>query len=103
LIEEATADVDGVRVFYRRVGGDGPPAVFVHGNPTHSEEWLPFLRRTEGPAVALDLPGWGRSERPDPRRFDGSMDGLASFLERFMNALEIGAHRSSCTTGAPWR
>jgi pimeloyl-ACP methyl ester carboxylesterase len=93
LIEEATVDVDGVRVFYRRIGGDGPPAVFVHGNPTHSEDWLPFLRRIEGPAVALDLPGWGRSERPDPRRFDGSMDGLASFFERFMNALEIGAHR----------
>ena len=38
------------------------PAV-VHGNPTHSAQWLPFLRRG-GPALAIDLPGWGRSDSP---------------------------------------
>ncbi|MGH2992437.1 MAG: alpha/beta fold hydrolase [Solirubrobacterales bacterium] len=92
MIEETTVDVDGVRVFVRRIGGDGPPALFVHGNPTHSEVWLPFLRRLDGPAVALDLPGWGRSQQPGPG-FDGSMHGIASFLERFLDLLAIDAYR----------
>ena len=73
-----------MRTFFRRVGGEGPPAVFVHGNPTHSEDWLPFLERLDGPALALDLPGWGFSERPD-RGFDYSMHGLARFFGRFLD------------------
>jgi pimeloyl-ACP methyl ester carboxylesterase len=93
VIEESTIEVEGVRVFVRRIAGEGTPALFVHGNPSHSEDWMPFLRRLDGPAVALDLPGWGRSERPDPRRFDGTMRGLASFFERFLDALEIDDHK----------
>jgi pimeloyl-ACP methyl ester carboxylesterase len=89
-IEETTVEVDGVPTFLRRVPGEGPPAVFVHGNPTHSEDWLPFLSRIEGPAVALDLPGWGRSERP--RGFDYSMHGLARHLERLLDVLGIERH-----------
>ena len=89
-IEELTIDVDGVRTFCRRVPGEGPPTVFVHGNPTHSEDWVPFLRGVDGPAVAADLPGWGRSERP--RGFDYSMNGLAAFLERLLDRLGIEQH-----------
>jgi pimeloyl-ACP methyl ester carboxylesterase len=91
-VSEAVVHVDGVRVFHRLVEGEGSPAVFVHGNPTHSEDWLPFLERLEGPAVALDLPGWGFSERPDPSRFDYSMEGLGRFFERYLDALGIEQH-----------
>lgn len=91
-VSEAVVHVDGVRVFYRLVAGEGPPAVFVHGNPTHSEDWLPFLERIEGPAVALDLPGWGFSERPDASRFDYSVEALGAFFGRFRDALEIEQH-----------
>jgi pimeloyl-ACP methyl ester carboxylesterase len=87
VVAEQTVEVDGVRVFYRQVAGDGPPTVFVHGNPTHSADWVPFLERLDGPAIALDLPGWGRSARP--RRFDYSMTGLASFFERFREVMGI--------------
>lgn len=86
-------DVHGMEVFVRRKPGHGPPVLFVHGNPSHSEDWVAFLERLEGPAVALDLPGWGRSERPDLDRFDGSMNGLASFLDRFLETQAIGAYR----------
>ncbi len=60
-VEERVVDVEGVRCFYRRVPGEGPPTIFIHGNPTHSEDWLPFLERIDGPALAPDLPGWGAS------------------------------------------
>jgi len=89
VIEETAVEVDGVRVFVRRTPGEGPPVLFVHGNPSHSEDWVPFLERMNGPALALDLPGWGRSERPDPDRFDGSMHGLASFLGRFIETVGL--------------
>lgn len=89
-IEERVVYVDGVRTFYRRVDGPGRPALFVHGNPTHSEDWVPFLRALDRHAIALDLPGWGFSEAPET--FDYSMDGLARFVQRFLDTLEIGSH-----------
>jgi pimeloyl-ACP methyl ester carboxylesterase len=88
-ISEAVVHVDGVRTFYRHVAGEGAPVLFVHGNPTHSEDWVPFLERIEGPALALDLPGWGYSERPGTDRFDHSMTGLGAFVGRFLDALDV--------------
>jgi pimeloyl-ACP methyl ester carboxylesterase len=89
-IEERVVAVDGVRTFYRRVTGDGPPVVFVHGNPTSSADWVPFLARLDRPALAPDLPGWGYSERP--RRFAYSMAGLGAFVGRFLEALDVAEH-----------
>jgi pimeloyl-ACP methyl ester carboxylesterase len=89
--EDAWVTVDGVRVFVRRVPGEGTPAVFVHGNPTHSGDWVPFLERMSGPAIAPDLPGWGRSDRPG--EFDYTMYGLAYFLDRCLAELGVGEYR----------
>jgi len=89
-VEQAVTYVEGVRTFYRRVGGDGPPVVFIHGHPTHSEDWLPFLERLGAPALAPDLPGWGHTERPAD--FDYSMHGLARFVGRFLDRLGVVEH-----------
>jgi pimeloyl-ACP methyl ester carboxylesterase len=91
-IEELTLEVDGVRAFCRCVPGEGTPTVYCHGNPTHGEDWLPFMQRG-GPAVAIDMPGWGRSDRPDPARFDYTMHGLSAFLERCLDQLGIAERR----------
>ena len=88
--------VDGVRVFVRSTPGEGEPTVFVHGHPTSSADWLPFMERLQGPAIAPDLPGWGRSERPGPSRLDTSMLGLGAFFERFLEAAAIGSYRLVC-------
>lgn len=88
-IETGTVMVDGVSTFYRRVNGGGPPTVFVHGVPTHSEDWQPFLERISGSALAFDLPGFGRSERPSAAEFDYSMDGLAKFTARFLQRMAV--------------
>ena len=87
-IETGSVDVDGIATFFRRLPGEGPPAVLVHGNPTHSADWLPILERMRGPALALDLPGFGRSARPEPDRFDYGFRTYASFFERFLD--EVG-------------
>jgi pimeloyl-ACP methyl ester carboxylesterase len=91
-IEERELTVDGVRVFYRRVEGPGTPTVYCHGNPSHGEDWVPFMERG-GPSVAIDMPGWGRSDRPDPDRFDYSMHGLSAFLERCLDELDIAERK----------
>jgi pimeloyl-ACP methyl ester carboxylesterase len=88
-IETGTVLVDGVSIFYRRRPGEGPPAVFVHGVPTSSEEFSPFLVRLDGPVVAIDLPGFGRSERPPPERFDCSMRSYVRLFGRLLGELGI--------------
>jgi pimeloyl-ACP methyl ester carboxylesterase len=92
-VSERELVLDGVRVFYRRVDGEGTPLVYCHGNPTHGEEAVPVLERAGGPAIAIDMPGWGRSDRPDPARFDYSMYGLSAFLERCLEALGVGRRK----------
>ncbi len=91
-IEELELVVDGVRVFARRVAGSGTPVVYCHGNPTHGEDWVPFMERG-GASIAIDMPGWGRSDRPDPKRFDYSMYGLSAFLEKCLEELGVGRRR----------
>lgn len=90
--ETGSVIVDGVAVHYRRLPGEGPPAVFVHGVPTHSEDWGPVLERMGGPAIALDLPGFGRSERPPPERFSASIEAYDDLFRGFLEAMEIGAY-----------
>jgi pimeloyl-ACP methyl ester carboxylesterase len=47
--------------------GEGAPVLFVHGNPDTLEEWAPFLDRAGelGRVIVPDMPGFGRSARPD--------------------------------------
>lgn len=72
-------------VVYRRAGEDDVPVLYVHGVPTSSDDWVPFLERTGG--LAPDLPGFGRSGK----RGDGdfTMEGYAEFLERFLDLVGV--------------
>ena len=86
-ISEHTSKVAGVEVFWRRAepAAAAAPTLYVHGVPTHSDDWLPFLARTGG--VALDLPGFGRSGKPND--FDYSIAGYDRFLESFLDTMGI--------------
>lgn len=86
VIEHRTR-VGDVEVFWRRAepDGGGAPTLYVHGVPTNSDDWLPFLERTGG--LALDLPGFGRSGKPGG--FDYSIGGYDRFLEAFLDATGI--------------
>jgi pimeloyl-ACP methyl ester carboxylesterase len=82
---ERTAKIDELPYLWREAESSGVPALYVHGIPTASWDWIPFLERTGG--IAPDLPGFGRSAKRGDLPFD--IPGYARFLERFLDELEI--------------
>lgn len=59
-------DLDGLRLAHIDTG-DGAPVVFLHGEPTWSFLWrkvIPPVRDAGRRCIALDLPGFGRSDKP---------------------------------------
>jgi pimeloyl-ACP methyl ester carboxylesterase len=63
----------------------GADVLYLHGAPTSSRDWTPFLERLGG--VAPDLAGFGRSGKRADR--DYTMHGLAAFVERFADMVEL--------------
>jgi pimeloyl-ACP methyl ester carboxylesterase len=82
-IAERSAQVAGLGIHYRQAGD--APILYLHGVPTHSYDWIPFLERTGG--IAPDLPGFGKSAKP--AEFDYSIHGYDRFLEAFVDQLEL--------------
>jgi len=89
---EHTATLRDQPVFWRempsRPPGD-PPVLYLHGVPTSSDLWLPFLERTGG--LAPDLPGFGRSGK----RGDGdfTIGGYARFVHEFLDLAGVDTVR----------
>ena len=78
--------VDGVRWRSREVSGSGLPVLYVHGLISTSASWKRVLGPASGgrPAVAVDLPGFGLSDRPWP--YDYTVGGQAEALLRYLDA-----------------
>lgn len=76
--------ISGVRWRSREVEGTGTPVVFVHGHLASSATWEDVLQPAAAghPAIAVDLPGSGASDRPWP--WDYSVGGQARGLEEFL-------------------
>ncbi len=87
-----TVAVDGLRVAYRELGA-GPAVLLLHGWPTSSYLWrevmVPIARSNR--AVAVDLPGFGASDKPLDRRYDFAL------FERTIEVLlaELGIDRTA--------
>jgi haloalkane dehalogenase len=85
-----TVQVEGLRLAYRELG-DGPPVLLLHGWPTSSFLWravmVPIARANR--IVALDLPGFGASEKPVGIRY--SFDFFGRALDLFLAHLGIGS------------
>jgi pimeloyl-ACP methyl ester carboxylesterase len=77
--------VAGVRWRSREAEGSGTPVVFVHGLLASSATWEGVLRPASAghPAIAVDLPGFGCSDRPWPHDYTagGEAADLAAFLD----------------------
>lgn len=82
-------EVNGLRLHYLEAG-EGDPILLLHGFPTSSHLYrniLPGLGKTRR-AIALDLPGYGLSDKPLDVPYD--YDFYADVLDGFLDALDIG-------------
>jgi len=80
--------LDSCRVHYY-VGGRGKPLVLVHGLGALAESWAQVmiaLARRGYQVYAIDLPGFGRSDRPD---VDYSIAFQAETLRQFFDAQNL--------------
>ena len=81
--------VAGVRWRSRETEGRDEPVVFVHGLLASSATWQEVLAPASGgrAAIAVDLPGFGSSDRPWP--YDYTVGGEATALLGYLDARAI--------------
>jgi pimeloyl-ACP methyl ester carboxylesterase len=86
-IKYQTANVDGIKIFYRKTGAaSAPKLLLLHGFPSASHmfrDLIPLLA-DRFHIVAPDLPGFGRSDMPGDRR---SFDRMAEVIDRFTEVI----------------
>jgi len=106
-IEHHDVVVDGKRIHYRACG-TGHPVLLVHGWPTSSYLWravMPAIAAKGARAVALDLPGFGGSDKPIDgsysfRFFDRVLDGFVNHLGA--PAVDLVVHDLGGPVGLYW-
>jgi pimeloyl-ACP methyl ester carboxylesterase len=82
-----TANVAGVRLFYREAGDPSKPTiVLLHGFPSssyHFHDLIPLLANRFH-VIAPDYPGMGYSEAPDPTVLKPTFDDVAMAIDAFI-------------------
>jgi pimeloyl-ACP methyl ester carboxylesterase len=86
VLGEKDFTVDGVRWRSRETEGEGIPIVYVHGLLSTSASWKKALHEASAghPGIAVDLPGFGFSDRPWP--YDYTVAGEAQALLAYLDA-----------------
>ncbi len=81
-----TADVDGIKVFYREAGDPSRPAVLLlHGFPSAGHMFRDLIPELSDHyhVVAPDLPGFGMTEQPGRDQFAYTFENIAGVVSRF--------------------
>jgi pimeloyl-ACP methyl ester carboxylesterase len=80
--------VQNATIFMKETG-EGPPTLFLHGNPDSSIMWRGVIEemKTRFRCLAPDLPGFGHSSIPPG--FDFSLESFAAFINDLLDAAGI--------------
>jgi pimeloyl-ACP methyl ester carboxylesterase len=87
-----TADIDGVKVFYREAGPQGAPVLLLlHGFPTSSHMFRELIPRLADKyhIIAPDYPGYGQSDQPPLDTFGYSFDKFAAVIDKLTEGLGL--------------
>lgn len=87
--EEKIVDIEGVKISYLEKGRGKKNIIFIHGFSGSSNNWteiFPYLE-DEFKIYALDLPGFGSSDKPLDIKFNVSI--YADYILKFMDKLKI--------------
>ena len=82
-----TADIAGVRLFYREAGDvSKPTVVLLHGFPSSSHQFHDLIPRLADRlhVIAPDYPGMGFSEAPAPTVLQPTFDDMAKVIDTFV-------------------
>lgn len=84
-IHYRSANIDGLKVFYREAGrADAPAILLLHGFPSASHmfrDLIPLLA-PHFRVIAPDMPGFGQTDLPSRDSFTYTFDALACVMER---------------------
>ncbi len=91
-INYRTAEVDGLKIFYREAGKkDAPTLLLLHGFPSAGHmfrDLIPHLSNRFH-LVTPDLPGFGQSDMPPRDKFTYTFDHIADVIDRFTEVIGL--------------
>ena len=101
-----TAEAGGLTLAYRE-RGSGPAVLLLHGWPTSSYLWRDVMPpiATRNRVIAVDLPGFGGSDKPvdaayDFDFFEGALDGFLAALD--VDDVALAVHDLGGPVGVHW-
>jgi pimeloyl-ACP methyl ester carboxylesterase len=95
-LDECWANLDGLNIRYLEFGkGKEKHLLFIHGLGSAADRWMkiPEELSSEFHSIAIDLPGFGESEKP--KKMDYTIDRFRKIIVSFLNEISIQKEKIS--------
>jgi 2-hydroxy-6-oxo-6-(2'-aminophenyl)hexa-2,4-dienoate hydrolase len=93
-MKENFVDAGGIKTHYLEEGR-GPTVILIHGGGAGADAWgnwrgcVPLLAE-HSHVIAVDMLGFGKTDKPDPAKFVYSQDARTRHIASFIEALKVG-------------